>query len=229
MNKQSDKWLDDMTDESPAAKHVAWAGELVFAGAREDDRIGRTAKFDIIRLPEDAGKVNPFAEHTRRRANHAGTRFTLALSMLEPVCEATDWLDEVMLLGWNDGPKGQMVTLLLQPTADKHPFMTTDRGTRYMAVFVELDDADAAVDQHKRERVEKAPQRLSNVAAQMIKTVAYQQFSKTGSKEFADEFMKIELGIGSKSELDSDANAVKRFRAHCDEFVLWQKKNGYLL
>jgi hypothetical protein len=105
-------WLDKMVERSPAAKVVAWAGELRFAGAREDDKVGRTVRFDIIVAPENAGKANPFSTFTRRRAGHAGTRFHLGMSGIE---DAPEWNAEVMLLGWNDGPKGQTVTFLLSP------------------------------------------------------------------------------------------------------------------
>lgn len=221
----SNKWLSELTDPSPSAKHIAWAGELLFAGAREDDKQGRTIKFDIARTPEDVGKSNPFSVHTRRRAGHGGTRFTASLAFTD---SAREWLDEVMLLGWSDGPKGQTVAFLLQSQDDKHPFMGIERGTSCMAVLIEIDDHDAVVDQIKRERVEKAPQKLSNVAAQMLKNPTYQLFMDASGVTETDAAMKLLLEIESKSQLDSDAEAVKRFRTHCSMFVDWQRDHGYL-
>jgi hypothetical protein len=221
-------WLDSFEDDAPtAATKVAWGGELRFAGAREDDKQGRTVKFDILKHPEEAERINPFASHTRRRAGHGGTRFHMSLAGVGFDHES---LQEVMLLGWSDGPKGQTVTFLLGSDLPKHPFMHTERNTTYMGAFVEIDDDDAVVDQVKRERVEKAPQKLSNVAAQMLKNPTYLQYLMANAPEDinADEAMKTCLDIESKRELDSDADAVKRFRVHCDRFVAWQKENGYL-
>jgi hypothetical protein len=225
-----DNWLDKMVSASPAARQIAWTGELRFAGAREDDKIGRTAKFDIITAPEDVGKANPFAPFTRRRAGHAGSRFHMGMSGIE---DAPAWNEEVMLLGWSDGPKGQTVTFLLQPQGDQHPFMRVERGAQYMAVMLEISDDEQIVDQVKRERLEKAPQKLSNAAAQIIKNLHYWEWhacmgDPVRSAAEADKALKGCLDIESKRELDHDAEAVRRFRAHMSEFEIWQKEKGYL-
>lgn len=225
--------------------HIAWSGEFRLAGAREDDRIGRTVKFDIVPTPQTSTQINPFAAHTRRRAGHGGTRFNL--SLVEIVDEFTapsgEWLQEVMLLGWADGPKGQTVTFLLQPGAfsgqsvSAHPFMYKDRGAAYMGVAVELGDDDVVVNQEKRERVERGGQKQSNAAAQIIKNPHYWEWcgvgqgpgtDSAGAVRAADEHLKAACGITSKSQLDSEPDAVRLFRVHLNDFVAWQEENGYL-
>lgn len=240
----NDKWLDKMIAASPRAKHIAWSGEVRLAGAREDDRIGRTVKLDIVRMPEDAMDANPFAAHTRRRAGHGGTRFELALTEIVDANTLTkDFMEEVMLLNWNDGPKGPTVTFMLQPGAQAggsisiHPFMYKDRGTAYMAVFVELGDDDVAVNQQKRTLVERGAQKQSNAAAQIIKNPHYWEWRGLGlgpgtdnaaCLRAADADLKEICGIESKSQLDSDPDAVRLFRQHLDDFVAWQEDKGYL-
>jgi hypothetical protein len=218
-------WLDKMVERSPAARVLAYVGELHFAGAKEDDKIGRTVKFDLRVLPEDAGKANPFGAFTRRRAGHAGSRFVMSMSGID---NAREFADEVMLLNWSDGPKGQTVTFMISPQHDRHPFMGVTRGAQFMATLVEINDDEQAVDQVKRERLERAPQKLSNAAAQVVKNPQYWEFLNVKDAEEADFAMKLSLGIESKRELDSNPEAVKEFRDHMDEFVQWQKFKGYL-
>ena len=219
-----DKWLDNIVDASPHARHVAWSGELIFAGAKEDDKIGRTVKFELRELPENVGMAHPFATYTRRRAGHAGTRFQASLSGINNPME---WMDEVMLLNWNAGPRGQTVTFLISPLDERHPFMIP-RGQQFMAVLLEIADDEQIVDQVKRERVERAPQKLSNAAAQVVKNPRYWEWAGVNSEGTADSVLKQSLGIASKRELDNNPEAVKEFREHMDEFVQWQKMKGYL-
>jgi hypothetical protein len=219
-------WLEDMVSTSPAARHVAWAGELSFAGARDDDRAGRTVRFNIVVAPEDVGKANPFSGYTRRRAGHAGTRFQASFAAIDG---AFEWMDEVMLLGWSDGPKGSSVTFMLSPTEGRHPFFQFERGTAcFMVTLIEISDDETPVDQVKRARVEGGGQKVSNAAAQVIKNPVYWDWMQVGGTTDADIELKRHLDIKSKAELDRDPEAVKRFRAHMDEFVSWQKAEGLL-
>lgn len=219
-------WLEDMVRVSPAARHVAWVGELSFAGARDDDRAGRTVRFNVVVAPENVGKANPFSSYTRRRAGHAGTRFKASLAAIG---NGFEWMDEVMLLGWSDGPKGSSVTFVIPPTEDRHPFFQFERNTSsFMVTLIEISDDETPVDQVKRDRVESGGQRPSNAAAQVVKNKVYWDWQGVASASDADAALKGALGIDSKSELDRDPEAVKRFRAHMDEFVSWQKAEGLL-
>jgi len=236
----TDNWLETLSDR-PAAMHVAWAGELVFAAATESDRAGRTVRFTIVRSTEEQGQAHPFSKHTLQRKGFAGTRFAMSLSPIDP---GKEHLIEVLLLGWTDSPRGATVSFLLPPDGPVHPFLGCTRpakgatATRWMACFVELSDDDLPVNQVQRAKVEKpkAKQRLSNVAALMIKNPVFWQFltATTGfdadNKESADGALKAILGIDSKADLDatvSDTGTQKaRFKALCDAFVDWQLKQG---
>lgn len=222
-----------MVDDSPAARHIAWTGELMFAGAREDDKVGRTVKFDIRVQPEDVGKANPFATFTRRRAGHAGTIFEASFAGI--FNNTFELAAEVMLLNWSDGPSGSSVTFVLPPVGTTNPFMWCTRGqSNFMAVLLEKADDETFVDQKKRERVEGGGQKLSNAAAQIIKNPRYWEylrdasFAPVTSAISADKEMKAILNIDSKSELDSKPAKVLLFRQHMDEFVAWQQEKGYL-
>lgn len=229
----TEAWLDQMVDDSPAARHIAWTGELVFAGAREDDKVGRTVKFDIRVQPEDVGKANPFATFTRRRAGHAGTIFEASFAGI--FNNTFELAAEVMLLNWSDGPSGSSVTFVLPPVGTTNPFMWCTRGqSNFMAVLLEKADDETFVDQKKRERVEGRGQKPSNAAAQIIKNPRYWEymnevaFCDISTAAAADGAMKKALWIDSKAELDSSPERARMFRQHMDEFVAWQKEKGYL-
>lgn len=234
------KWLDEMVAKSPSARYIAWSGELLFAGAKWDDKQGRVVKFIVRQLPESVGTEHPFAQYTRRRAGHAGTIFEAAFAGVAPLEQ--EFLIELMLLGWADGPAGQTVTFLMH---DDEVHATLMRRVRdqdsWMATLMEKQDDETPVDQPKRSRVERKPQRLSILAAQMIKTELFQNYlmdlfeTAPGTRAangdeaavaVTDDLLKIRLEIDSKAELDSDPTAAGRFRQLCSSFVEWQKATG---
>lgn len=212
-------YIDEVV--SPGVKdRIAWYGELEFAGATEDDRTGRTVQFRLVRSPEELTEAHPFATYTRRRRGHAGTRFR---SVFTPVGGGEPIEAEVMLLNWADGPGGATTKFLLDADLAEHPFMACSRRTKdsqpslFMGVLMELDDDDRVINQAKRERFEKARQTLSNVAAMMVKhphfhswlseVVAFPPELGIVAPEHwdavaADKWLKHELGIKSKAELD---------------------------
>lgn len=155
-------WLDDVVDSSPVASHVAYAGEIEFAGCTEDDRTGRTVTFLLRRPVEELSKAHPFSAHTRRRRGHAGTLFEVSLAVLEAAdpTRAPAGVQSMMLLNWGSGPKGETTKFLLTFDEDKHPFLACQRvarevaATRWMAVFVEVDDQSSPVNQTQRAALE---------------------------------------------------------------------------
>lgn len=248
-------WLDDLKGR-PMARNVAWAGELVFAGANESDRGGRTVRFTVVRSAEEKGQAHPFAAHTMRRKGFAGTRFQMALTPFEE-CRLPEFLSEVILLGWTDGPKGATVTFGL-PLDDirlkhdgqnsqiisglQHPFIGCTRAakgnapSRWMAVFVELNDEDAPVDQVQRAKVEKPKQKIrnSNLAAQFIKNPRFHEYLERRhgagailSAADADRWLKVACAIESKAQLDSEPTAAEVFDLLRQDFVDWQIARGY--
>lgn len=234
---------------SPNVKdRIAWQGALAFNGASEDDRTGRTVQFFLLREGEDLLSAHPFARYTRRRRGHAGTRFHAVFS---PVGGGEPIGGEVMLLNWGDGPGGATVKFLLGADDEDHPFMNCTRRSKdgsadtFMGVLLELDDDDEVINQAKRERYEAAQQKLSNVAAMMVKhphfhawlneTANFPSLPKVEGNpcgpggealftaEFANEWLKETLGISSKSELDGKNKAAQhkflKLRAAYNEWL----------
>jgi hypothetical protein len=197
-------WVNDLVDASPVARHVAYAGELEFAGCTEDDRTGRTVTFLLRRPLEDMTKAHPFSAHTRRRRGHAGTLFEVSLQLISGA--GPTGMHSMMLLNWGAGPKGETAKFLLNFEEAKHPFLQCQRAareqeaTRWMAAFIETDDQSQAVDQKQRAAVErstsiiagteafvhgKEPMRKpkqqiknSNLAAQFIKNERFWKYLK---------------------------------------------------
>lgn len=215
---------------SPHVKdRIAWSGALEFNGASEDDKTGRTVQFRLLRDGEDLLVAHPFARYTRRRRGHAGTRF---LAVFSPVGGGDPISDEVMLLNWGDGPGGATVKFLLN-VEDHHPFMTCKRRTKdssadtFMGVLMELDDDDEVINQVKRERYEAAQQKLSNVAAMMVKHPHFHAWLREVTTfpegADADQCLKDMLGIASKSELDGKNKAAQhkfiKLRAAYNEWL----------
>lgn len=240
-------WLNDLVDASPAARHIAYAGELEFAGCTEDDRTGRTVTFLLRRPPEDLLTSHPFSAHTRRRRGHAGTMFEMSLGALDdPKTGALPPIGvfSVMLLNWGASPKGETAKFLLNFEQVKHPFLVCQRAakdvqaTRWMAAFVETDDQSQVVDQAQRAAMEQAlvpprkPKqqiRNSNLAAQFIKNPRFWKFMvdvngfHCTDADDADLALKAYLSIDSKADLDrSDLQAAGNFSRLRDEFVDWQ-------
>ena len=238
MTKTSTDWLQGLSDR-PMAQHVAWAGELIFAGANESDRAGRTVRFTVVRSSEERGQAHPFAAHTMRRKGFAGTRFIMSLDRFEE-CQTgpSEFASEVILLGWTDGPKGATATFGLPLDAPTHPFLGCTRPakgavpSRWTAVFVELNDEDAPVNQVQRAKVEKPKQKIrnSNLAAQFIKNPNFEQYviQEHGltEEDNVDEWLKAACGITSKAELDRDQTAAREFDLIRQDFVRWQEQRG---
>lgn len=235
-------WIDEIV--SPHVKdRIAWSGALEFAGAAEDDRTGRTVQFRLIRDGSDLLVAHPFAKYTRRRRGHAGTRFNAVFS---PVGGGETVSGEVMLLNWADGPQGATVKFLLEAEAEDHPFLNCKRKSAdsspdtFMGVLMELDDDDQIVNQVKRERVEKPPQRLSNVAAMMVKHEHFHAYlaefvgpeaddHMKWDTARADEWLKDSVGIASKADLDKPSNPIARskFMKLQSHYSEWLHRSGY--
>lgn len=229
-------WLDSLVDASPIARHVAWAGEVSFLRASEDDKTGRVVMLMLHRRPEELRTAHPFSAHTRRRRGHAGSMFEAAFS---PIGLGPDFAGGVMLLNWGAAPKGETVTLLLNYESDRHPFFACTRAakdqepTRWMATFVEVDDQSAPVDRKQRDAVErprKPKQQIknSNLAAQFIKNPRFWKYmtemygGEVDSDREADAALKLLLGIDSKAELDLPSKAAEFDDLRID-FVDWQQ------
>lgn len=232
-------WLNTLVDASPAKRHIAYAGELEFAGCTEDDRTGRTVTFLLRRSVEELMTAHPFSAHTRRRRGHAGTLFEASLQIIGG--QGPAGMQSMMLLNWGASPKGETARFLLNYEAEKHPFLVCQRAgkdvqpTRWMAVFVETDDQSQVIDQAQRAAVEQAlkpKQQLkdSNLARVFTKNerfwkfmVEINGFHVTDEYE-ADAALKGYLGIDSKADLDRGGKATDDFAQLRQEFVEWQEE-----
>jgi hypothetical protein len=125
---------------------------------------------------------------------------------------------ELMLLGWAESSnRGRTVTFLLDETEDEHPFKHFTiksgkrSGQRFMAVLVEIGADEHPVSQEAKP---------SQVAAIICKDPQFWQwasersFSKVVSEESAKNWIKTELDIMSRSELDTNAGILLRFNAN---------------
>lgn len=238
----STNWLNDVIGNSPAKRHVVWAGELEFKSATETDRVGRTVQFLLRRPPDQLNSAHPFSAHTRRRRGHAGTIFTMSL---EPIGQGRAMCGGAMLLNWSSSPKGETVTFLINYDSEHHPFMGCKRAakdvepSRWMAVFIEEDDTSAPVDQAQRAAAEQAltlrkPKRRvknSNLARLFTKDSKFWKFmTEVHGYHVTDEYeadvaLKAHLNIDSKADLDrldgvdADSCDWSQFR---NEYVEWQ-------
>jgi hypothetical protein len=206
---------------------ISFKGELEFAGASEDDKLGRVVKFRIVKRPEDIGLAHPFATGRRRKAKVPGTRFFGSFASVQT--GEVVYGGEVMLLGWADGPGGSMVSFILNDDDLSHPFITVSykrasrgsAGTRLMAALAEIGDDEIVVNQVKKEAVENPPkkhhQTLSNYAALLSKDERFHDWlrehvrSCDWTQEEADSWIKGVCRIESKRELDSPGEACDRF------------------
>lgn len=204
---------------------IAFKGELIFDGAFEDDEWGKTVRFIIPQATADIGKANPFKRFTKARKGRVGTRFEATIVKIFDGDHEIIYCDNVMLKGWTDGTGGWKVTFWI--ASDDHPFMTNyTRGESSFAIaMVELDDDETAINQGKRDRLEKAgtgrkrkPQRLSQVAAIMCANPRFWEFASSfgrpvENKDQADAWLKQRINILSKRELDDEINVdqIRRF------------------
>ena len=227
------------------AKYIAHVGEVEFSGASESDTAGRRVKLRLIRAPEELGKVNPFAKFTRRRKGHVGSRFDVSFAEIDG---SKEFMAETWLADWGDSPKGSTITLALNAESATHPFMYDRRaskeqaGTRYVATFVERGDDEVFIAQDKVERAEQArrtgrQQTLSNAARIMAKSQRFRDWlgETTDIRDWsianADQWLKDEVGIESKAELDDErtpesAAKIIKFHRVRTRFIDWQESQG---
>jgi hypothetical protein len=238
-------WLNTLVDASPAKRHIAYAGELEFAGCTEDDRTGRTVTFLLRRPVEELTSAHPFSAHTRRRRGHAGTLFEMSLAALDDPKKGAlppIGMFSVMLLNWGASPKGETAKFLLNFEQEKHPFLVCQRAareqqpTRWMAVFVETDDQSQPVDQAQRAAIEqprkpKQQIRNSNLAAQFTKNPRFWQYMSQMfgyvaiDEDGGDSALKAHLTIDSKADLDRPGTrAAAEFEDLRIDFVEWQEQ-----
>ncbi len=237
-------WVDELVSRSPMRNKIGFKGELEFMGATESDQGGRTVTFRIVRRPEEIGSAHPFSLFTRRKGKRAGSIFEAAVVNI--ATEST-YTDELMLLGWADGPQGATVRMGVGCNDDRHPFLGYTRpskgtaGTRFMAVLVEKMDDEQIVDQEKAERFEssiaqgKRPQRLSNAVAIILKTPRFHDWlrekveARDWDEKSADTWLKTTLKIESKSELDGkNEDAVVGWNRIRLRYVAWQEEHGFI-
>jgi hypothetical protein len=125
---------------------------------------------------------------------------------------------ELMLLGWAESSnRGRTVTFLLDETEDEHPFKHFTiksgkrSGQRFMAVLVQIDESEQPVHQE---------QKPSQIAAIICKDPQFWQwatersFDKIGSEDSAVDWVKKEVGIDSRKELDTSILSLTRFNAN---------------
>jgi len=249
-------WVDEIirTAAPGAAKVIYWMGEVEFLSAAENDTAGRTLKLRVVRGPQEQHLINPFAKATRKRSGFAGTHFTLSLAGIGDN-ERMEWVDTVVMLNWADGPSGATVTLKIPDTADVHPFMfcvrpsANVRGTRWMAVFVELDDGHVAVRQLDAQ-VEKHLDRVSGVSdavagssgargqtyaqgvALLIQSQPFLDYlgEMVEAKEWtfaaADQWLKSRLEIASKSELNVPSAARQKWEKIRSSYLEWAARGA---
>jgi hypothetical protein len=215
---------------------VAYQGEVEFDGVFFDDVSGWRVRFRLIGTPGAVDRANPMKKFTKRRGDRAGTRFRAALN---PIAFGREFVGDVMLVAWADGTSGWTATF----EVDKHPEeffgslrRKADRiGTRYMMVLAEIDHDENVVNQKMRERVERAQalgkqaRSLSNFAAMLVKNPSFHEWLRETvnavdwGEESADRWLKHELGIESKADLDDARNsrAIEKYvilRARFDDW-----------
>lgn len=222
---------------------VAWQGELEFTGASETDSGGRMVRFRLLPAADDIGMAHPFSAFTRRRGKHAGTIFHAAITCVSDACSAYN--DELMLASWADGPPGRTVAFWLPPDGGTHPFIGCRRataggpGTRFMAVLLEQGDDSAVVDQERMERAELVhitghKQTLSNAVTIILKNPRFHDWLREyvaledWGFDKADSWLKAELKINSKADLDDARNArsIAAWERIRKLFLDWQESQG---
>lgn len=197
-------------------------------GATESDSGGRKLTLGLTLTASAQRLANPFSVATRRRRGYTGTRFQVSMSGVAST--SLTYAGEMMLLGWNDGPRGSTVTLALDPEPGTHPFMGCLREKdTWMSAFVEIADDEQPVDQKLAAAAEQAKpvhahQKLSNQAAIMLKGDKFRSFIRQKGNAAHDDVteavFKELCDISSKSELDTNKMAAGRFKA-----ILWEYTN----
>jgi hypothetical protein len=124
---------------------------------------------------------------------------------------------ELMLLGWAESSnRGRTVTFLIDESEDEHPFKHFTiksgkrSGQRFMAVLVQVGEDEQPVPQ------EPKPSQLATIIAkdpQFWQWASERSFDKIASEDGAVNWIKTEVGIDSRRELDTDNKALMRFNA----------------
>ncbi|MFN3886108.1 MAG: hypothetical protein ACK4MG_04045 [Aquabacterium sp.] len=149
----------------------------------------------------------------------------------------TAYQGELMLAGWNETHTGgAKVTFWLPDSQALEPFrhMTVKKGNtagqRFMAVLVLLDDEDRPVSASApKSKPEGGP--LAKSAALVCNSRDFQDFvaHRTGvdlgddlqRRERAADFLRSFCQVGSRAELDGDANAAELFRRLMSMYREW--------
>lgn len=205
---------------------IAYKGDVELDEAKWDNSWGMTARVKLEQRPHELNAANPFKRFTKMRRGKVGTRFQAVFVEYGKADEELPlYDDEVMLKNWSDGTTGWKLTLWVQPNDDGlHPFMDHEKGQKYMLVMVELDDDNEAINQKKRDRVERATEakkggyRLSSYAAMLCQNHDFWDWlnatahdTDVRSAEDAAVCMRDMLGIESRRQLDQDDEIADRF------------------
>lgn len=122
---------------------------------------------------------------------------------------------EVMLLNWAESStRGRTVTFQLSEEGESHPFKDfTIRqgkraGQRFMCVMVQVDDNEQPV-QQKRTGAQRAAVLCKDPEFWMWATS--RQFEPVNTEDTARMYILQQLGIQSRSEIDSNPEVAERF------------------
>lgn len=220
------------------ANNVAYAGEMQLMEAKWTDKDGHLVRFKLVAPNEE--RPNPFKSYTKRRSGRGGTRFGAAVSHVQGVkTDEVCYSGELMLAGWADSSThGYTVTFWCEPPeTGMHAFEGYARGSdTFMVALMELDEDEKPIDQAQRERVERAQapkrtQTLSQAAALLCANRDFQRWISsrhgvTESREQAAEWMRNELGIASRRELDTDRDVARRYHDEIRRpFLRWNEEH----
>ena len=169
---------------------------------------------------------------------------------LSPYCA---YAGEVMLVGadWSHQAGHTAKFMFTDSDMEHHPMAehTTRRGqkagTRFQIILIELQDDETAVNQDKREVLEKATDtgpkkktnRIRNAAMlcqdegfwRYLETLNYVRDSQTNKFKIdvASEYIRRKVGIDSRAALGTDDAAWQRYQTQVVQpFHEWERDNG---
>lgn len=124
---------------------------------------------------------------------------------------------EVQFVTFADSSKGgPRITLRLQDRDELEAFVGME-GKRFMCVLVAIGDDEQPVPPPAKAPAQKlGPLALS--AVQFCKNPAFWQWINHESEEDAAQWLKLELGVASRRDIDGDKDAPARFRVLAREF-----------
>lgn len=240
---------------------VAHQGCLELLDASWDLFNGRQVRMRLVEDPGDTS-VHPFKKFVQRRGGRVGTRFTAQFVLVANDTVRIGPIEMQLAGGGEPLGKGQWVKFWIDNEPKNHPFAgfkgrdKEEPGDIFAAVFVELDDDDRAIDQHKRSRLEhardpKAKHELSRLAARLCTAPMFMQFlsekvqiqrkdKATGtismvskpvewwsSEEHAVRWMRSVTDVRSRAEYDYDPKAAKRFHELVRKpYMNWHEVHG---